>query len=56
MADFGGLRGILQAAAAIDEENKRREAEPVACPRCGTPLDVRDGIRNCPMGHYRIGG
>lgn len=44
--------------AIIEEAKALLEIEPellkIACPRCGTPLDVnKDGVRNCPMGHYR---
>lgn len=51
MSDFGGIGGIIKEAQALDEAAKR---PPVACPRCGTPLDVNArGERNCPLGHYR---
>lgn len=39
------------------EEARRQDAEPpVACPYDGEILDVRDGVRNCPMGNYRWEG
>lgn len=48
--DWGGLRVIVSEARQITD-NPRPE---VACPRCGTPLQVnKDGVKNCPMGHYR---
>lgn len=50
MSDFGGLGGIVKEAQAIAQN----PAPEVACPKCGTPLDInKDGITNCPMGHYR---
>ncbi|MGE0227763.1 MAG: hypothetical protein AB7I38_10990 [Dehalococcoidia bacterium] len=50
--DFGGLRGIVEEARTLDEENANRPL--VDCPICGTPLDRRDrdGLANCPMGHF----
>lgn len=55
--DWGGLRGILAEAEAVDAWNREREANPLACPLCGTPLQIRgDGVRNCPLGHWRAGG
>lgn len=44
--------------AIIEEAKALLEIEPEllkqACPKCGTPLDVNsNGVRNCPMGHYR---
>ena len=39
------------------EEAARANAEPpVACPIDGTPLQVRDNVRNCPMGNFRFEG
>ncbi len=38
-----------QRQAAEDERN----ASLVDCPICGELLDVRDGIYNCPLGHFR---
>ena len=38
-----------QRQTAQDE----RTAPLVDCPNCGTPLDVRDGLYNCPMGDFR---
>ena len=50
MSDYGGLVAIIEEARATG-----REAAPlIACPRCGSLLDERsDGLRNCPMGHFR---
>lgn len=45
------LQAIRQEQRQMAEVE--RNAPLVACPRCGTPLDVRDGIRNCPMGDFR---
>ena len=50
--DFGGLRGIVDEAKAIQDEV---DARPLLdCPICGTPLQrrVRDGYGDCPMGHF----
>jgi hypothetical protein len=51
-SDFGGLRRIVDEARELDIENAARPL--VACPLCGTPLDIRprDGLRHCPMGHF----
>lgn len=49
--DWGGYGALAEQAAA--EQKKDREAPPVACPNDGTPLEVRDGVANCPMGDYR---
>lgn len=43
---------------AIREEQRQlaeadRNAPLVECPICGERLDVRDGIKNCPLGHWR---
>lgn len=49
--DFGGLRGLIDEARALDEENENRPL--VDCQKCGTPLQRRsDGLGNCPMGHF----
>ena len=51
MSDFGGLRGIIEEAKALDAEN--RASPLVDCPVCGTPLDTNArGAKNCPMGHF----
>lgn len=54
--EWGGLRSIVEEAKDLDRE--RREHVDPDCPVCGTPLDVRprDGVRNCPMGHYSDNG
>jgi hypothetical protein len=53
--DWGGLRGILDEAKQLAEEERQRPE--VACPLCGTPLDENArGEKNCPMGHYRTQG
>lgn len=50
MADWGGLGAIVKEAQKLAEE----ERVEIACPKCGTPLDVNKvGVRNCPMGHWR---
>jgi hypothetical protein len=50
--EWGGFGAILSEAEALDET--LRETPRLACPRCGTPLDVNgEGAVNCPMGHYR---
>jgi uncharacterized Zn finger protein (UPF0148 family) len=51
----------LDYKAIMDEAAELKRLEPellkLACPRCGTPLQVNDkGVRNCPMGHYRAEG
>lgn len=57
MADYGGFAGILKEAQAISDENRRRESDPVACPKCGSTLQINSrGQKNCPMGHWRSGG
>lgn len=50
--DWGGYRALAEAAREIAKNE--RETPPVACPNDGTPLEVRGGIANCPMGDYRI--
>jgi hypothetical protein len=52
MSDFGGLGSIIKEAQALAEaQHGRREVD---CPRCGEPLQYnREGIGNCPLGHYR---
>lgn len=56
MSDFGGFGAILKEAKALADEEKQHVSP--ACPVCGTILDVRprDGMRNCPLGHYRDNG
>jgi len=52
--DFGGLRGIVEEARALDEEMSNRPL--IDCPICGTPLSqprLSDGKRACPMGHFQ---
>ena len=46
-----GLVAIYREAADIRREEKQRPL--VECPLCGEPLDFRDGIYNCPLGHFR---
>lgn len=29
-----------------------RATDPVACPQHGDPLESRDGLLHCPMGHF----
>lgn len=38
------------------ERQRDRQEPPLACPIDGELLDVRDGIRNCPMGNFRWTG
>ncbi len=45
------LIAIYEEARQIADDE--RTAPLVDCPRCGHPLDVRDGIYNCPLGHFR---
>lgn len=45
--------------ANIIRGNRERAAQemaepPTECPLCGTVLQQRDGILNCPFGDYRI--
>jgi ribosomal protein S27AE len=48
MADWGGLRAVIDA---------RREPEPRSdCPKCGSVLAERDGVFDCPMGHFTSNG
>lgn len=49
--DWGGLRSIVEEAKKIDEVNRDRKA--VACPLCGTPLQFRGDLADCPMGHWQ---
>jgi hypothetical protein len=52
--EWGGLRGILNEARAIDDELRNKPL--LDCPRCGTPLTpprASDGCRACPMGHFQ---
>lgn len=50
--DFGGLGAIVEEARALDDDNANRPL--VACPFCGTLLDIRerDSLRSCPLGHF----
>ena len=50
--DWGGYRAIIDEAVEIAK--KEREAPVVECPNDGSPLQVRDGVANCPWGDYRI--
>lgn len=52
MSEYGGYRAIIEEARKLEEQER---VEPqVACPVCGTVLDVNArGAVNCPMGHYR---
>lgn len=43
---------------AIRKENQRLEdgasrTPPVACPKCGSLLQVRGNVRGCPFGDFR---
>lgn len=50
--DWGGYKAIAEEAKRLSEAEKQQPE--VACPVCGTPLDVNSaGAGNCPMGHYR---
>ena len=48
------LQAILKEAR--EEALKERTKTLVDCPQCGTLLEWRDGIANCPMGDYRSAG
>jgi len=48
---WGQLKNMLDAQRETEREDKRDP--PVACPHCGSILDVKDGIRYCPFGDYR---
>lgn len=37
-----------------EELSRAATEKPVACPNCGTPLQERDNILNCPFGDYRL--
>lgn len=41
----------------IKDERKEQIAlrnQPlIDCPECGTTLEVRNGLKNCPLGHFR---
>ena len=39
-----------------EERERVARTAPVSCPIDGTPLEERDGVRNCPMGNYRWTG
>jgi len=45
------LLSMLKDFRKMREEDKR--AALVSCPICGGPLDVKDGVFNCKMGHFR---
>ena len=52
MSDYGGFGAIIREARENDANE--RDRKEVACPLCGKPLDEnKDGVTNCPMGHYR---
>ena len=48
---------LAQLIAITQEMRQAAKDEQVAplvdCPLCGIRLDVRDGIYNCPLGHFR---
>lgn len=49
--DYKSIADEAQALLAIEPELLK-----LACPKCGTPLDVNaKGVYNCPLGHYRRG-
>lgn len=50
MAEYGSLRTVLEEVrqAVVDD----RTAQIVDCPRCGILLNVRDGVYDCPLGHF----
>jgi hypothetical protein len=45
----------LKAILEVSRQDISWEASepPTACPIDGSLLDVRDNVRNCPMGNYR---
>jgi len=45
-----GLLAITKEMRQMRQEDKRRAL--VECPNCGTPLDYRRGVYNCPMGDF----
>jgi hypothetical protein len=47
---WGTLLGTLRWNA--EQAEAERVAPPRACPHHGDPLEERDGIRHCPMGHF----
>jgi len=49
---------VLQQIARENREAEERAATavPDTCPLDGTALEVRGGVRNCPMGNYRWDG
>ena len=48
------LKGILDSAKA--EIAADIALGPLSCPLDGELLEIRDGIRNCPMGNFRWEG
>lgn len=45
---------LISILAEMRQAAKDEQTAPLAdCPRCGHLLDVRDGIYNCPLGHFR---
>ncbi len=51
--ETGGWESLRTTARWNAEQVAReREADPVACPHHGDPLETRDGILHCPMGHF----
>lgn len=45
------LLDILKEARQLAAEDRQR---PITeCPCCGEPLQFRNGIGNCPLGHFR---
>ena len=47
---FAQLISILAEVRQTAEDEKA--APLVDCPRCGILLKVRDGIYDCPLGHF----
>ncbi len=50
--------GSWKQLIAIEHDEQHHQRSVVdrpllECPFCGKPLDFRDGIGNCPLGHYR---
>jgi hypothetical protein len=52
MSDWGGYKALRDQAAKEAAEDRVKPIE--ACPLCGEPLEGRNGVYNCPLGHFRV--